>query len=56
VLTALFLLQFGTGPVKGFAITLMIGIMASFISAVFVTKTFFLIWLERRTSTREMIA
>jgi preprotein translocase subunit SecD len=54
VLTALFLLQFGTGPVQGFAITLIVGIMASFISAVFVTKTFFLIWLERRAPTREL--
>jgi preprotein translocase subunit SecD len=56
IITALFLLQFGTGPVQGFAITLIIGILASFVSAVFVTKTFFLIWLERRTSTRELIA
>jgi preprotein translocase subunit SecD len=56
IITALFLLQFGTGPVQGFAITLIVGILASFISAVFVTKTFFLIWVERRTSTREMIA
>jgi preprotein translocase subunit SecD len=54
ILTALFLFQFGTGPVKGFAITLIVGIMASFISAVFVTKTFFLIWLERRAPTREL--
>jgi preprotein translocase subunit SecD len=53
VLTALFLFQFGTGPVKGFAVTLIIGILASFITAVFVTKTFFLIWLARRTATRE---
>ncbi len=53
VLTALFLFQFGTGPVKGFAVTLIIGIFASFITAVFVTKTFFLIWLDRRTTTRE---
>jgi preprotein translocase subunit SecD len=54
VLTALFLFQFGTGPVKGFAITLVVGIIASFITAVFVTKTFFLFWLERRTPTREL--
>jgi preprotein translocase subunit SecD len=53
VLTALFLFQFGTGPVKGFAITLVLGILASFLSAVFVTKTFFLIWLERRDPARE---
>jgi preprotein translocase subunit SecD len=48
VLTALFLFQFGTGPVKGFAVTLIMGIAASMITAVFVTKTFFLLWLERR--------
>ena len=48
VLTALFLFQFGTGPVKGFAITLILGITASMITAVFVTRTLFLLWLERR--------
>ncbi len=48
ILTALFLFQFGTGPVKGFAVTLILGIIASMITAVFVTRTFFLIWLERR--------
>jgi preprotein translocase subunit SecD len=48
VLTALFLFQFGTGPVKGFAVTLIMGIAASMLTAIFVTKTFFLIWLERK--------
>jgi preprotein translocase subunit SecD len=48
VLTALFLFQFGTGPVKGFAVTLTMGIIASMISAVFVTRTFYMIWLDRR--------
>ena len=48
VITALFLFQFGTGPVKGFAVTLILGIAASMITAVFVTKTFFLIWLDRK--------
>jgi preprotein translocase subunit SecD len=48
VLTALFLFQFGTGPVKGFAVTLILGIAASMVTAVFVTKTFFLVWLQRR--------
>jgi len=54
VLTALFLFQFGTGPVKGFASTLIIGIMASFLSAVFVTRTFFLVWLHRRPGLAEL--
>ncbi len=48
VLTALFLFQFGTGPIKGFAVTLIMGIVASMITAVFVTRTFFLVWLDRR--------
>ncbi len=48
VLTALFLFQFGTGPVKGFAVTLIMGIAASLFTALFVTRTFFLIWLDRR--------
>ena len=50
VITALFLFQFGTGPVKGFAVTLIMGIAASMITAVFVTRTFFMIWLERQPS------
>ncbi len=48
VLTAAFLFQFGTGPVRGFAVTLILGIMASMITAIFVTRTFFLIYLARR--------
>ncbi|MGH7645668.1 MAG: protein translocase subunit SecD [Gemmatimonadales bacterium] len=47
-LTAFILYLVGTGPVQGFAVTLIIGIGASMITAVFVTRTFFLIWLQRR--------
>ena len=46
-LTAAVLYQYGTGPVKGFAVTLIAGIAASMISSIFVVKTFFLIWLSR---------
>jgi preprotein translocase subunit SecD len=48
VLTALFLFQFGTGPVKGFAVTLILGVLASMITAIFVTRTLFLIWMDRK--------
>jgi preprotein translocase subunit SecD len=48
ILTALILYAVGTGPVQGFAITLIIGIAASMISAIFVVKTLFLMWLNRR--------
>jgi preprotein translocase subunit SecD len=48
VLTGLFLFQFGTGPVKGFAVTLILGIVASMITAIFVTRTLFILWLQRK--------
>jgi len=48
ILTAMFLFQFGTGPVKGFAVTLIMGILASMVTAIFVTRTFFMIWLDRK--------
>jgi protein-export membrane protein SecD len=51
LLTALILFQFGTGPVRGFAVTLPIGIIASFFSAVYVTRTFFLLYLSRKKPT-----
>ena len=54
VITALFLFQFGTGPVKGFAVTLIIGIIASLITAVFVTRTFFMMWMHRRDAAKEL--
>jgi preprotein translocase subunit SecD len=54
LITAIILYQFGTGPVKGFAVTLSIGIVASFFSAVFVVRTFTLIWLERRPPSAEL--
>jgi preprotein translocase subunit SecD len=54
LITAIILYQFGTGPVKGFAVTLSIGIVASFFSAVFVVRTFMLTWLERRSPTAEL--
>ncbi len=47
-LTAFILYLVGTGPVKGFAITLIIGIAASMVSAIFVVRTLYLIWLQRR--------
>ena len=46
-LTAVILYQFGTGSVQGFAVALLAGIVASLISAIFVVKTLFLVWLSR---------
>ena len=54
LITAIILYQFGTGPVKGFAVTLSIGIVASFFSAVFVVRTFMLIWLDTRAPSAQL--
>ena len=48
LIAALFLFQFGTGPVKGFAVTLSIGIFASVFTAVFVSRTIYMIMLAGR--------
>jgi preprotein translocase subunit SecD len=47
-LTAAILYQFGTGPVRGFAVTLLAGIIASLASAIFFVRTLFYVWLARR--------
>ena len=51
LITALILFQFGTGPVRGFAVTLSIGIVASFFSAIYVTRTFFLLYLQGKKAS-----
>ncbi len=43
IITGLILLLYGTGPIKGFATTLIIGIVCSFFTAVFLSRIFF-IW------------
>jgi len=48
LITALILFQFGTGPVRGFAVTLSIGIIASFFTALFVTRTLYLIYIRNK--------
>jgi preprotein translocase subunit SecD len=41
LIAALVLFQFGTGPVKGFAVTLSIGIIASLFTAIVITRLIF---------------
>ncbi|WP_425155144.1 protein translocase subunit SecD [Candidatus Palauibacter sp.] len=55
LITGIILFQFGTGAVRGFAVTLCIGILASFFSAIYVTRTFFIMYLNRRGS-RESVS
>jgi preprotein translocase subunit SecD len=51
LITGLILYKVGTGPVQGFAVTLSLGIIASFFTAVFVTRTLFLIYLDRHKAS-----
>ena len=50
LITALILFQIGTGPVRGFAVTLSIGIIASFFTALYVTRTLFLVYIQGKTA------
>jgi preprotein translocase subunit SecD len=47
ILSALFLFWFGTGPIKGFAITLIIGLLANLFTAVLFTRMIFDFMLDR---------
>ncbi|MDQ7071718.1 MAG: protein translocase subunit SecD [Rhodobacterales bacterium] len=47
-ITAMILFAVGSGPVRGFAITLGLGIMTSVFTAIFVTRLMIVIWFERR--------
>jgi preprotein translocase subunit SecD len=47
VFAAIVLYQFGTGPIRGFAVTLTIGIIASMFTAIFVSRIIFDIWMSK---------
>ncbi len=47
IIAALFLFQFGTGPIKGFAVTLTLGLLISMFTAIFVSRTIFDTLLSR---------
>ncbi len=48
LLTGIILLIFGTGPIKGFATTLIIGILTSLFSAIFITRLIFEWYLSKK--------
>jgi preprotein translocase subunit SecD len=51
IVSSLFLFVFGTGPIRGFAVTLVLGLLANLFSAVYVSRTIF-IWLLNRKGRR----
>ncbi len=52
LITAVVLFQFGTGPVKGFAVTLSVGILISMFTALFVTRAVFDLLTQRKWLAR----
>lgn len=48
VISSLFLFVFGTGPLRGFAVTLILGLIINLFSAVYVSRTIFMWQLSRR--------
>jgi len=54
VIAAIMLYWFGTGPVKGFAVTLIIGLACSMFTAVFVSRLIFELVLSRRTKVETL--
>ena len=54
IVSCLFLFLFGTGPVRGFAVTLVIGLLANVFTAVFVSKTIFDYELSGKTQVKPL--
>jgi preprotein translocase subunit SecD len=50
LIAAAFLFQFGTGPIRGFATTLSLGLLTNLFTSIFVSKTIFEIVLSRRNT------
>ncbi|HWF89960.1 MAG TPA: protein translocase subunit SecD [Pyrinomonadaceae bacterium] len=48
IISSLFLFVFGTGPIRGFAVTLVIGLLVNLFSAVYVSRTIFMWELSRK--------
>ncbi len=54
IISGAVLYQYGTGPVRGFAVTLVVGVAASLFTAIFVTRTLLLVWLDRTGGTKPL--
>ncbi|MCY4541425.1 MAG: protein translocase subunit SecD [Rhodobacteraceae bacterium] len=52
LLAAIILFVIGSGPVRGFAVTLGIGIVTSMFTAIFVTRLMIVVWFDRRRPKR----
>ncbi|MCB0273068.1 MAG: protein translocase subunit SecD [Bdellovibrionales bacterium] len=51
IITGLILFYFGTGPIKGFAVTLIFGLIANYITALWFTRLGYEWWVDKKQST-----
>jgi len=56
LIAAFFLFQFGTGPIRGFATTLTIGLITNLFTSIFVSKTIFEIVLSRQSAAAKTLS
>jgi preprotein translocase subunit SecD len=54
LISAAFLFQFGTGPIRGFATTLTFGLLSNLFTSIFVSKALFELELSRRSTTASL--
>jgi preprotein translocase subunit SecD len=56
IVSSLFLFVFGTGPIRGFAVTLVLGLLANLFTAVYVSRTIFMWELSRKHGRVETLS
>ena len=55
ILSSVILYMYGSGPIRGFAVTLVLGLLINLFSAVFVSRTIFM-WLTRRNTEMKTLS
>lgn len=56
IISSLFLFLFGTGPIRGFAVTLVIGLLINLFTAIYVSRTIFMWLLQRKQGKMETLS
>ena len=56
LIAAAFLFQFGTGPIRGFATTLAVGLISNLFTSIFVSRTLFEFVLSRRPANAQTVS
>ncbi len=56
IVSSLFLFIFGTGPIRGFAVTLVLGLLVNLFSAVYVSRTIFMWLLNRKNRSAQTLS